>query len=130
MSSTEEQTHYKWAILYQWQILSIYCPRELKKEKKHSPIAPSDTAYHPTITSLFFPPFIFIIWRLITLHYCSGFCHTLTWISHGFTCTSLLLILLRFPWRRDKNISASCPIYAVCWDLKIRQIEQSIPTFS
>ena len=34
----------------------------------------------------FFFPFIFIGWRLITLHYCSGFCHTLTWVSHGFTC--------------------------------------------
>ena len=34
---------------------------------------------------LFFP-FIFISWRLITLQYCSGFCHTLTWISHGLTC--------------------------------------------
>ena len=33
-----------------------------------------------------FPPIIFISWRLITLQYCSGFCHTLTWISHGFTC--------------------------------------------
>ena len=32
------------------------------------------------------PPFIFISWRLITLQCCSGFCHTLTWISHGFTC--------------------------------------------
>ena len=30
--------------------------------------------------------FIFMSWRLITLQYCSGFCHTLTWISHGFTC--------------------------------------------
>ena len=30
--------------------------------------------------------FIFISWRLITLQYCSGFSHTLTWISHGFTC--------------------------------------------
>ena len=29
---------------------------------------------------------IFIRWRLITLHYCNGFCHTLTWISHGFIC--------------------------------------------
>ena len=34
---------------------------------------------------------IFLLWysffkRLITLQYCSGFCHTLTWISHGFTC--------------------------------------------
>ena len=32
--------------------------------------------------------FIFISWRLITLQYCSGFCHTLTWISHVFTCIS------------------------------------------
>ena len=30
--------------------------------------------------------FLFISWRLITLQYCSGFCHTLTLISHGFTC--------------------------------------------
>ena len=30
--------------------------------------------------------FIFISWRLITLQYWSGFCHTLTWISHGCTC--------------------------------------------
>ena len=34
----------------------------------------------------FFFSFINISWRLITLQYCSGFCHTLTWISHGFTC--------------------------------------------
>ena len=34
----------------------------------------------------FFFPLIFISWRLITLQYCSGFCHTLTWISHGFIC--------------------------------------------
>ena len=33
----------------------------------------------------FFFSFIFISWKLITLQYCSGFCHTLTWISHGFT---------------------------------------------
>ena len=25
-------------------------------------------------------------WRLITLQYCSGFCHALTWISHGYKC--------------------------------------------
>ena len=34
----------------------------------------------------FFFSFISISWRLITLQYCSGFCHTLTWVSHGFTC--------------------------------------------
>ena len=35
---------------------------------------------------LFYFSFIFISWRLITLQYCSDFFHTLTWISHGFTC--------------------------------------------
>ena len=33
--------------------------------------------------------FVYIGWRLITLQYCSGFCHTLTWIVHGFACVSL-----------------------------------------
>ena len=37
---------------------------------------------------IFFPcPFIYLFnWRLITLQYCGGFYHTLTWISHGCTC--------------------------------------------
>ena len=30
--------------------------------------------------------FCFISWRLITLQYGSGFYHTLTWISLGYTC--------------------------------------------
>ena len=30
--------------------------------------------------------FIYFNWRLITLQYCDGFCHTLTWISHRCTC--------------------------------------------
>jgi len=31
--------------------------------------------------------FVFIFnWRLVTLQYCTGFCHILTWISHGCTC--------------------------------------------
>ena len=28
----------------------------------------------------------FFNWRLITLQYWGGFCHTFTWISHGYTC--------------------------------------------
>ena len=36
--------------------------------------------------SFSFFSFVFISWRLLTLQYCGGFCHTLTWISHGFTC--------------------------------------------
>ena len=36
--------------------------------------------------SLFFYLFIYFNWRLITLQYCAGFCHTFTWSSHGCTC--------------------------------------------
>ena len=38
------------------------------------------------IPAFFFFSFIYISWRLITLQYCRGFCHTLAWIGHGFTC--------------------------------------------
>ena len=34
----------------------------------------------------FFNIYILISWRPITLQYCSGSCHTLTWISLGYTC--------------------------------------------
>ena len=34
----------------------------------------------------YFLKLIYFNWRLITLQYCSGFCHTLTRISHGCTC--------------------------------------------
>ena len=44
------------------------------------PFSPNPCQY------LLFLFFFFISWRLITLQYCSGFCHTLTWTSHGFTC--------------------------------------------
>ena len=36
--------------------------------------------------TVFFFSFIFISWRLVILQYCSGFCHTLTWIGRGSTC--------------------------------------------
>ena len=39
--------------------------------------------------SLHFFYSIYFNWRLITLQYCSGFCHMLTWISHGCTYSSL-----------------------------------------
>ena len=34
----------------------------------------------------FFLKLIYFNWRLIALQYCSGFCHTFTRISHGYTC--------------------------------------------
>ena len=51
---------------------------------------PMQTAFNYSMRwhyiGFFFFPLIFISWRLITLKYCSGFCHTLTWISHEFAC--------------------------------------------
>ena len=75
---------------------------------------------------LFFS-FIFISWRLITSQYCSGFCHTLTWISHGFTCVphleppstslpipSLWVIPVHQPWAL---VSCIKPGLEVCFTL-------------
>ena len=36
--------------------------------------------------TFYFILIIYFNWRLITLQYCSGFCQTLTWISHRPTC--------------------------------------------
>ena len=33
---------------------------------------------------ILFLKIIYFNWRLITLQYCGGFCHTLTWISHEY----------------------------------------------
>ena len=59
--------------------------RKIKKLNKEHVIIKHTLAYQVTIYShdkqalhIFFFPFIFISWRLITLQYCSGFCHTLT----------------------------------------------------
>ena len=40
--------------------------------------------------------FFLISWRLITLQYCSGFCHTLTWISLG-KCTISMHVYILIP---------------------------------
>ena len=51
-------------------------------------------SYFFFISFLFFFQLFFISWRLITLQYCSGFCHTLTWISHGLHEFPILILLL------------------------------------
>ena len=35
-----------------------------------------------------FKKIIYFNWRILYLQYCGGFCHTLTWITHGYTCVS------------------------------------------
>ena len=63
---------------------------------------------------LFFFSFIFISWRLITLQYCSGFCHTLTWISHGFTCVPHPEPLSHLPPHRITLGLPSAPALSTC----------------
>ena len=45
----------------------------------------------------FFCKLIYFNWRLITLQYCSDFCHTLTWISRGCTCVPHHELLSHLP---------------------------------
>ena len=56
----------------------------------------------------FFLFFFFISWRLITLQYCSGFCHTLKWISHGFTCVPHTDPPSHLPSPPDPSGSSQC----------------------
>ena len=65
-----------------WSGLAFSSPRDLPYPR----IKPKSPALASEFFFFFFFSFIFISWRLITLQYYSGFCHTLTWISHGFTC--------------------------------------------
>ena len=64
-----------------------FCPRTSISAVPSSRIVSSDSLRAPVSPHLrqqspapnfFFFSFIFISWRLITLQYCSGFCHTLT----------------------------------------------------
>ena len=46
---------------------------------------------------LFFFSFIVISWRLTNSQHCSGFCHTLTWISHGHSS----ILAWEIPWTEE-----------------------------
>ena len=41
--------------------------------------------------------FIYFNWRIITLQYCGGFCHTETWIGRRYTCVPLSWTLPHLP---------------------------------
>ena len=63
-----------------------YCHNIKKRNYFNVNIISIDSDRTELELELFFFSFIFISWRLMTLQYCSDFCHTLTWISYGFTC--------------------------------------------
>ena len=73
----------------------------------HSGILPKFLKAH---NDFFFFLLLFIFnWRVITLQYCVGFCHTSTWISHRYTCVPFLLNLLptSHPSRLSQNTGLS-----------------------
>ena len=55
--------------------------------------------------------FIYFTWRLITLQYCSVFCHILTWISHGCTCVPLSWTPLPTPFPYHPSGLSQCTIF-------------------
>ena len=62
--------------------------------------------------------------KLITLQYCSGFCHTLTWISHGCTCvlksqTPLPPPSLSHPSGLSQSTCFECPVSCIKLGLAI-----------
>ena len=65
----------------------------------------------------FFYLIIYFNWRLITLHYCGGFCHTLTRISHGCTCVPHPEPPLPSPSPYHRSGSSQCtrPEHPVSW---------------
>ena len=84
-------------------------------------------AFYKGYLGFIFFSFILISWRLITLQYCSGFCHTLTWISHdlhGFPIPipppaslpipSLWVFPVHHPWAL---VSCIQPGLAICFTL-------------
>ena len=62
---------------------------------------------------------IYFNWRIITLQYCGGFCHTLTWIGHRYTCLLILnpppTFLPTHPSGLSQSTSFECP--ASCIEL-------------
>ena len=84
-------------------------------------------------TFIFFP-FVFISWKLITLQYCSGFCHTLTWISHGFTCfpnpdlpSRLPLFTLKHDGINNLFCHHTLITATVCWASQVALVVKNPP---
>ena len=48
-----------------------------------------DTLYINSVLISFIFKINHFNWRIITLQYCNGFCHTSIWISHRYTCCPL-----------------------------------------
>ena len=73
------------ALGWGWAGLTAAWSLRISSEAVYSPPVPQHTGSLHSWGALYFV-IINFNWKLITLQYCHGFCHTLTWISHGCTC--------------------------------------------
>ena len=85
-----------WIVAHQAPLSMGFSRQECWSELSFPPLGDlPDQGSNPI--SLFLKKIIYFNWRLITLQYCSGFCHTLTWISYGCTCVPHPEPLFHFP---------------------------------
>ena len=92
--------YYKWFILSFWKLIEIsFYPGSWGILQAITtcvlfPSIPAWSSLSPFLLFIFVlfcffflsTSFLYFNWRLITLQYCSGFCHTFTRISHWCTC--------------------------------------------
>ena len=68
----------------------FYCQGQVQflmgELRSHRPCGVAKKTKQNCMQNSFFKKFIYFNWRLITLQYCSCFCHIFTWISHGCPC--------------------------------------------
>ena len=80
-----------------------------------------------TYSLLFIITFVFnwhFYWRIITLQYCYGFCHTSAWRRHRYTCVPLILNPLPSPSplhlsRLSQSTSSACSASCIKHELVI-----------
>ena len=57
---------------------------------------------------------IYFNWKIITLQYCDGFCHTSTWIGHRYACVPLSFPTLS-PWGFPRALALGALLHALNW---------------
>ena len=121
----------KFAVWERWQSLALG-DHSGEKRRRHVKSMFKVSGNKNTICFSFFS-FICISWRLITLQYCSGFCHTLIWISYGFTCAPHLAFRVLGCWDLQKQahhnpLQYSClenPLDRGGWRATVHRVEKS-----
>ena len=119
MRTIYEQTVPSRATVRQWKAMMVLKQKNIKDARDTVSLMLSEIVICPESSpwSIFFFKFIYCNWRLITLQYCGGFGHTLTWISHGCTRVPPSSAPLPSPSGLSQSTSFECP--ALCIELAL-----------